>query len=847
MQNAFQKHVALRYQLYNSLFLLLPFEGIYRTGTLLPLFAKSCTEGYAQHKTPQDIIKAFMRDYLPEHEVDSANKLLFQFIQYIERQVVLFDSIEDASFQDIKDLRGKGSLNALKIKLNSKEKIETLQHLINEVSVRVVLTAHPTQFYPGEVLAIITDLDSAIRKADIGEIELLLRQLGKTPFIKKLKPSPYDEAVSLIWYLEHIFYDAVPSLVKSILKTANVDLKDWTNTNLISVGFWPGGDRDGNPFVNAEITLNVAEKLKTTLMKCYYRDLRKIRRRLSFKGVFPLVIEAESKIFSAAYGNNLTSYPNAEAFLIALNHILDILHQEHDGLFAEVLEELIIKVKIFGFHLAQMDIRQHNKKHKIALSSLLQNEGIDSKIAYEQMDEAAQLKSLLSLERFDYQADQLEAKELIESIQSMRKIQEHNGELGCNRYIISNANSAIDVLEIFVLARHVFGNQPKTPIDVIPLFESIDDLKNADQIMAQLYSQEDYRAHLKARGNKQIIMLGFSDGTKDGGYLKANWSIFKAKEELTKISRLNGVEVTFFDGRGGPPGRGGGNTYEFYASQGSEIESNSIQLTVQGQTISSNYGKQSSCKHNLEQLFCALVDNKLFSKENTALNEEDRNLLERLANEAYKAYLELKNNPSFVPYLDRATPLRWFGATNIGSRPAKRNAKEGLIFADLRAIPFVGSWAQMKQNVPGYYGLGSAIENLNENEKLIALCEKSPFFRTLLSNSMQSLTKCNFDASAWLLNNEEFSSFYKLLIQEYEKSKIAILQISNQKELMEDFPLSKASVLLRENIVLPLVTIQQFALQKLNNETLNEAEKAVYERLVLRCMFGIINAARNAA
>lgn len=843
----FHRQVALRYQLYNSLFLLLPFEGIFKTGTLLPLFSKCCEDGFRDNKTAAEIIQRFASDYLNENDQTDIHRLLFQFIQYIERQVVLFDSVEDASYEQIKDLNGRGSLNSLRTKLMSDGYREAFRNLINHASVGVVLTAHPTQFYTGEVLAIITDLDEAIRKGEIADVELLLRQLGKTPFIKKLKPSPYDEAISLIWYLENIFYAALPKLLRQILDCAGMSSEDWLNEHLFHIGFWPGGDRDGNPFVNADITGKVAARLKNTVLRCYYRDLRKIRRRLSFKGVLPMVLNAENKIFSMAYGNDHDAYLSANEFLDDLKEIHTALIVHHDGLFAELVEEIIIKVRLFGFFFARMDLRQQNKKHHLAISQMLLHQGV--KVDYTSLDDREKTNLLLKMKTFAYAPEHTEAHDFYSAVEQIKHIQQKNGIQACSRYIISNAGSASDVIEVFALARHIFDTDTP-PLDVIPLFESIEDLAMAPEIMARLYTIPEYRAHLNKRESKQVIMLGFSDGTKDGGYMKANWSIFKAKEALTRCSEQFGIEAIFFDGRGGPPGRGGGNTYEYYAAQGKNISSKHIQLTIQGQTISSNFGKIVSCQHNLEQLFCAMVDNQLFHDAHQELNPEDHKLLNDMSEVAYQAYLKLKNHPSFVSYLEKATPLKWFGETNIGSRPAKRNASDGLVFEDLRAIPFVGSWAQMKQNIPGYYGLGAAFEHVKNSGKqneLIKLCHKSPYFRTMLSNSMQSLTKCNFAISSWIAQVDSFSDMYAMMKSEYQYAVTNILWVMQQAELMQDFPVSKASVMLREKIILPLVTIQQYALQRLNQDETTEADRKTLEKLILRCMFGIINASRNAA
>jgi phosphoenolpyruvate carboxylase len=835
----YYNNVTLKYQLFNSLFLLLPFEGINTTGTFLPLFTKICEQGLNKGLTSEEIINNFFDEYVSVETSKGRLDYLFDFIKYIERQVVLFDSIEDASFEQLKSNQGKGSIKELSIRVNAEKKIEEFKKLLEEVSVRIVLTAHPTQFYTGDVLGIIADLEPAIKSNDISQVDVLLRQLGKTPFLKKIKPTPYEEAISLIWFLENVFYKAIPKLFKSVLNTVGLSSDQIKNTSLFSIGFWPGGDRDGNPFVTHETTLQVANRLRSTLLKCYYRDLRIIRRRLTFAGVVELVSAAEQRIYNGAYGDETSNYASADEFIFDLNKILELLLQSHQGLFKELVEDLILKIRIFGFHFAKMDVRQNMKIHRLAWKQLLDTPEIV---------EVDYINQLLSLKKINTSISNSESSELISSINSVISIQKRNGEEACCRYIISNSTAARDVIEVYSLFKLI--NNGEVPMDIIPLFESVEDLNNASYVMQQLFEIEEYRNHLSKRSNKQTIMLGFSDGTKDGGYLKANWSIFKAKESLTEICKQYDVQVVFFDGRGGPPGRGGGNTHEFYASQGNTISSKEIQITIQGQTINSNFGKVASCQYNLEQLFSALIENQLFLDNYTNLTTADRILMEDLCNESYKSYLNLKNHKSFVPYLENATPLKWFGETNIGSRPAKRNASGGFVFEDLRAIPFVGSWAQMKQNVPGYYGIGSGLNsiiNQGKKQEIINLVNKSLYLKSLLSNSNQSLAKCNFEVSEWLSKSTEFSEFYKMLKDEYELSELLILEVMQIHELMEDVPVSKESVKVRESIVMPLVVIQQFALQMINSSKIDDDEIIIYQKLVLRCMFGIINAARNAA
>ncbi len=275
-----------------------------------------------------------------------------------------------------------------------------------------------------------------------------------------------------------------------------------------------------------------------------------------------------------------------------------------------------------------------------------------------------------------------------------------------------------------------------------------------------------------------------------------------------------------------------------------------MQITIQGQTISSNFGKPVSCTYNLEQLLSAGVENTVFHNNKNQLKLDEIQLLNALAAEGHKAYLDLKQHPKFVPYLEKITPLSFFGDINIGSRPVKRN-QGSLKFEDLRAIPFVGSWAQMKQNIPGFYGVGTALKELKKKgklPKLKLLFKQSLFFRTLLSNSMMSLTKSYYPATAYLAKDKEFSQLWKKMFAEYKLSKEMILEVSGLTELMDNNPLNRDSVKLRERIVLPLITIQQFALQQLRTmEKSEEANEKFYRKLVVRCAFGIINAARNSA
>jgi phosphoenolpyruvate carboxylase len=852
----FNDKVLSKFQVYNSIFSTLPYESISNTGVMLPLFENICVEGYNNNNNPTQIVDDFFKIYLNKSSEKEKIALLFQFIQYIERQVVLFDAVEDASFSKINNLDGRGTLRGLKEEVESKNKKKEFKKYLSKFKVRPVLTAHPTQFYPGSVLGIITDLTDAVKNNDLVEIKTLLSQLGKTPFFKNKKPSPYDEAVSLTWYLENVFYNSISNIYKYI-RSNIFDGKEFNN-DILNLGFWPGGDRDGNPYVTTEITLKTSLKLRSDIIKNYYRDIRKLRRRLTFKNIETIIIDLENRLYLSITNHSKEPKISLIELKKQLYNVREILISEHKSLFLDQLDDIINKVNIFGYHFASLDIRQDSRIHSKAFESVFKVTQdlliTNSKENYSTLSEDQKIKILSKLSG-DIPVNSFtddSVVSILSSIRAMKLIQKSNGEMGSNRYIISNNQSALNILEVFSMFKLSDWKSPT--VDIIPLFETVSDLKVAAKVMESVYNNSTYRKHLANREDKQTIMLGFSDGTKDGGYLMANWSILKAKESLTSISRKYGVKVVFFDGRGGPPARGGGNTHQFYASMGTFVESDEIQLTVQGQTISSNFGTVDSCQYNLEQLLSAGIQNRVLNFDSNDSKKDDKAILDKLAQISYKSYTDFKNHPKFVPYLEHMSTIKYYAKTNIGSRPSRRGKSDDKFdFNSLRAIPFVGSWSQLKQNVPGFYGVGTALKYYDDNNKfsdLKKLYKRSPFFRTLISNSMMSLTKSFFKLTAYMKEDPEFGEFWTIIYNEYELSKLLILKLSGFKNLMENEPANKASIETREKIVLPLITIQQYALRKIKQiegGELTKSDLKTYEKMVTRSLFGNINASRNSA
>ncbi len=850
---AFQNEVLTRFDLFKSLFLTLPFQRVKHTGTILPFFTTHCEKGVEEHLDPESIIDSFFGQYEQYVQEDDRIDLLFRIVQYVERQVVLFDAVEDSAFKAVGKSDETAGLDSI-FRL-AQANPETKQQIINrikEMSVRLVLTAHPTQFYPGPVLSIINDLIDVLKLNDIPKIHLLLQQLGKTPFINKQQPTPVDEAISLAWYLENVFYRVASDIQSKIDDELEISSND--TSQIVELGFWPGGDRDGNPNVTWESTKRVATLLRTILFRCYYRDFRIVKRRITFRGV-ESYLEALQELF---YENSFNPKDNpediTEEIVFNLKEVKRVLLESHDGLFVELVEDLIRKVQTFGCYFTTLDIRQDSSVLRETFNWLLATYPKETGLDAAQLGDSEEEKEkAIALSEADLAIDDAAAplvSDTLKVIRLIKQIQQSGSERAVQRFIISNCQQASDILGLMQLFLWQGWNKKDLTMDFVPLFETVDDLSRAATVMKSLYTHKGYAAHLKKRGNKQTIMLGFSDSTKDGGYLMANWSIYKAKIELTAMAREYDVDLVFFDGRGGPPARGGGKTQRFYASMGKEIENNHIQLTIQGQTISSQYGSLDSAKYNIEQLLHAGIISDLRQKNGDTLTAKQKKVIDQMAAESHKKFLSLRKDAKFLPYLETLSPLKALASINISSRPVKRNSGKELRLEDLRAISFVTAWSQLKQNIPGFYGVGTALQWAEDNNMwsyVKNLYESSGMFNTIIDNCMMSMTKSNFDITSYMQHDKEFGDFWKMLKEEYDRTRDYLLKLTGMNELMENYPVEKASICEREKIILPLLIIQHYAIRKLEANKFDEKTAAVYQKLIGRTIFGVVNAGRNLA
>jgi phosphoenolpyruvate carboxylase len=842
-ETEFNKSIKTKFNIYNSLFLSLPFQKITNIGILIPLLNQECRKGLESGKEPLEILDTFFRVHTTLESEKEKIDFMFRVIQYVERQVVLYDSVEDAAFEQLLKLGNHLSLTSCTDIACIRKHTPLLIKKMSDFSVRIVFTAHPTQFYPRSALDIIEKLRCLVRENNIDKIELSLQQLGLTSLMNARKPTPLDEAKNIIYLMRSVYYDAVGELYAHIKDT--IPDNDFDNPEIIQLGFWPGGDRDGNPFVTSKTTARVADELRMTLMKCYYHEVKRLEQKLTFRKVDDHIAKLKAQLYSAMFDPSKTI--SFGEILSRLNQVKELLQDNFNGMYMDDLERFIDKINIFKTHFATLDIRQNHIEHEKTITQILKNEN-RIKNNLDELSEQ-ELVSILVHEKFNVHPDQFKEeilKDTVQNITQIKSIQEKNGEAGCNRYIISNSEDMFSVLYVFALFRWCGWKDETIPVDIVPLFESMHSMKHAESIMQTLFNIPEYRSHLRHRREMQTIMLGFSDGTKDGGYVQANWSIFRTKEVLSAVCDRHHIKAVFFDGRGGPPARGGGKAHRFYASQSREIANHAIQLTIQGQTITSHYGTRSHFIHNCEQLLTAGLSHGL-SEKGIEISEKSRQILEQLAHLSYEKYVELKNHKLFLPYLENKSTLKYYGMANIASRPAKRGKAAKLTLKDLRAISFVGSWSQLRQNVPGYFGIGTALKVLAEDaglDKLQELYRELPFFKTLILNSMMSMSKCYFELTAYISRDEEYKEFWNILFEEFELSKQMTLLVSNSRFLMEEEPISSRSIKIRENIVLPLLTIQQYAFQKIEKKS---GHIQSYEKIIHRSLYGNINASRNSA
>ena len=719
--------------------------------------------------------------------------------------------------------------------------------ILENINVVPVLTAHPTQVQRKTVLDLTEKLHSLLRKhRDVknglinerkwkNAIQKHIEILTQSDIIREKKLKVANEITNVLEYYNLSFIKAIAKLMteyKLLLEENNIELK---NETPITMGMWIGGDRDGNPFVTAE-TLNLSAMKQCELITTYYIEkLNSLYRTFSMSSH---VTKGSKELEELANRSSDTSeYREKELYRKAISYIKEKLENTREYLLqdkeledkyftadefiddltiieksllenkGEILvtgefEELLNVVKIFGFYLASIDMRQDSSVYEASVAELLSSANIEKDYSSLSEEEKCELllKQLkedprpLSINDENKQSEELRKELAI--FRTARKLKDKLGDNVIKQNIISHTTSVSDLLELAIMLKEVgLVGSDFARLQLVPLFETIEDLENSYEVMDKYLSLDIVKKWVRDNRSYQEIMLGYSDSNKDGGYLSSGWSLYKAQQELSSLGEKHNIKVTFFHGRGGTVGRGGGPSYDAIISQPLGSVQDRIRLTEQGEIIAAKYGNSDAAYYNLEALFSAVIQRMNTDKINTDIRDipEIQIIMDEIVEDSYNKYRELVfKNPNFYNYFFEATPIKEISSLNIGSRPASR--KKITDIGGLRAIPWVFSWSQSRIMLPGWYGVGTAFSNfINKDkgniEKLRKMYKEWPFFTSLLSNVDMVMSKSDMDIAkeyANLCKEEETKKVYEEILREWNLTKQVVLEISEHKEFLED-------------------------------------------------------------
>ncbi|SDO38618.1 phosphoenolpyruvate carboxylase [Alkalicoccus daliensis] len=770
---------------------------------------------------------------------------------------------------------------ALKADKHSEEKI---QEIIDDLSIELIMTAHPTEATKRTVLEIQKRISTILQKLDHPMLpykkrrnleESLINEvtvLWQTDELRHRKPTVLDEVKNGLYYFDQTLFDVLPAVHQELEDQLNDYYPDktWKVPNFLNFGSWIGGDRDGNPFVTPEVTwetlklqrglaLRKYDEALTDLMKRFSQSTTRVsispefvthveeqeRKYLTGKEKWQVEGEVFRRMFAVILkrlrqveAKSKHAYDHAEELLRDLMMIEDTAKAHQlEGTKLKKLNKVIRQVRLFGFHLATLDVRNHSGEHQIAVSEMLKVVGIEEDYAsleeekkQEVLEKVLKDPRPLMLLNEDYSK---ETQEIFEVFKMIQKAHKEFGRRSIEVYLISMTQSASDLLEVLVLAKeagiyrlHVDGTV-ESNLNVAPLLETVDDLIAGPKIMQTLFDMDLYRSHIKERGEHQEIMLGYSDGSKDGGTLTANWKLFKAQQEIHNMARDYNIGLKFFHGRGGSLGRGGGPLNNSIMSQPAETLGDGVKITEQGEVLSSRYMLGDIAFRNLEQAASALIQStsKVHHEQEkvTGLKPEWENAIEKISAYSLKKYQSLVfGDPDFLTYFKQTTPLNELRELNIGSRPMSRKGSEK--FEDLRAIPWVFAWTQCRQMIPAWYASGSGFANLvEEDEKHMDTLKEMylewPFFRSTVNNLQMALMKADLMTAKEYVNLVEDKEIGERIFgdisAEYDRTRKFLLEISGAKELLDFSPNIQESVYRRNPYVDPMNFLQVDLIQKL--------------------------------
>ncbi|MBZ2085156.1 phosphoenolpyruvate carboxylase [Streptococcus oralis] len=778
---------------------------------------------------------------------------------------------------------------------------ENAATILEQLNVVPVLTAHPTQVQRKSMLDLTNHIHTLLRKYRDVKLGLINKEkwhtdlrryieiIMQTDMIREKKLKVTNEITNVMEYYQSSFLNAVPRLTAEYKKLAKEQGIELQHPKPITMGMWIGGDRDGNPFVTAE-TLNKSALTQCEVIMNYYDEkIYNLYREFSLSTSIVNVSDKVREMALKSQDNSIyrekelyrralfdiqakmqatktyliedkdvhPRYATADEFYQDLLAIRDsLLENKGEYLISGEFVELMQAVEIFGFYLASIDMRQDSSVHEACVAELLASAGINDHYSDLSEDEkcALLLKELEEDPRI-LSATHAEKSELLEKelsiFKAARKLKDKLGENVIRQTIISHATSVSDMLELAIMLKEVgLVDAQKARVQIVPLFETIEDLDHSEETMRKYFSLPLAKKWIASKDNYQEIMLGYSDSNKDGGYLSSCWTLYKAQQQLTAIGDEFGVKVTFFHGRGGTVGRGGGPTYEAITSQPLKSIKDRIRLTEQGEVIGNKYGNKDAAYYNLEMLVSAAI-NRMITKKKSDTNTSNRYeaIMDQVVDRSYDIYRDLVfGNEHFYDYFFESSPIKAISSFNIGSRPAARKTITEI--GGLRAIPWVFSWSQSRVMFPGWYGVGSSFkEFIDQDPKNIEflrdMYQNWSFFQSLLSNVDMVLSKSNMNIAfeyAKLCEDEEVQAIYYTILDEWQLTKDVILAIEGYDELLAENSYLKDSL----NYRMPYFNILNYIQLELIKRQRRGELSADEERLIHTTINGIATGLRNS-
>lgn len=778
---------------------------------------------------------------------------------------------------------------------------ENAAEILEKLNVVPVLTAHPTQVQRKSMLDLTNHIHNLLRKYRDVKLGLINKEkwhtdlrryieiIMQTDMIREKKLKVTNEITNVMEYYQSSFLNAVPRLTAEYKKLAKEQGIELQHPKPITMGMWIGGDRDGNPFVTAE-TLNKSALTQCEVIMNYYDEkIYNLYREFSLSTSIVNVSDKVREMALKSQDNSIyrekelyrralfdiqakmqatktyliedkdvhPRYASADEFYQDLLAIRDsLLENKGEYLISGEFVELMQAVEIFGFYLASIDMRQDSSVHEACVAELLASAGINDHYSDLSEDEKCSLllKELEEDPRI-LSATHAEKSELLEKelsiFKAARKLKDKLGENVIRQTIISHATSVSDMLELAIMLKEVgLVDAQKARVQIVPLFETIEDLDHSEETMRKYFSLPLAKKWIASKDNYQEIMLGYSDSNKDGGYLSSCWTLYKAQQQLTAIGDEFGVKVTFFHGRGGTVGRGGGPTYEAITSQPLKSIKDRIRLTEQGEVIGNKYGNKDAAYYNLEMLVSAAI-NRMITKKKSDTNTSNRYeaIMDQVVDRSYDIYRDLVfGNEHFYDYFFESSPIKAISSFNIGSRPAARKTITEI--GGLRAIPWVFSWSQSRVMFPGWYGVGSSFkefidQNPDNIEILRDMYQNWPFFQSLLSNVDMVLSKSNMNIAfeyAKLCEDEEVQAIYYTILDEWQLTKNVILAIEGYDELLAENSYLKDSL----NYRMPYFNILNYIQLELIKRQRRGELSADEEKLIHTTINGIATGLRNS-